>query len=93
MASQGERGDIDFSAFVISLGSNVMLQLDPSSELYDVGLARQTIDILAMLEHKTAGNLTSDEADLLRGLLYQTRLAWAEANRTAPGAATTPDKR
>jgi hypothetical protein len=83
MASAAERGDIDFSAFIISLGSNVMLQLDKASELYDLGLARQTIEILAMLEMKTAGNLTAEETDLLRGLLYQTRLAWAEASREA----------
>ncbi len=92
MASPAERGDIDFSAFIISLGSNVMLQLDKGSELYDLGLARQTIEILAMLELKTAGNLTTEETDLLRGLLYQTRLAWSEASREV-GAGSAASKR
>jgi hypothetical protein len=71
--------DIEFSTFVISLASNAAMQLEPGHPAHDLALARQTIDILAMLEVKTAGNLTTDEQDLLRGLLYQTRLAWAEA--------------
>lgn len=75
--------DIDFSTFVISLGSGAAMQLDPSNENYDLALANQTIDILSMLEQKTAGNLTADEADLLRGILYQTRLAWADARKAS----------
>ncbi|MCC6624719.1 MAG: DUF1844 domain-containing protein [Deltaproteobacteria bacterium] len=77
----GESVDVDFSAFVISLGSTAAMQLDPSHESYNLELARQTIDILAMLQVKTAGNLTKDEADLLSGVLYQTRLAFCEADK------------
>jgi len=71
---------VDFSAFVISLGSTAAMQLDPSHEGYNLELARQTIDILAMLQVKTAGNLTKEEADLLSGVLYQTLLAFREAD-------------
>jgi len=90
MATQGTTspgsglGDIDFSTFVISLGRNAAMQLDPNSKGYNVALAKQTIDILAMIEQKTAGNLTKEEADLLRDVLYQTRLAWRDAARAAP---------
>ena len=76
-------GDIDFSTFVISLGSNAALQMDPAGGAFDLALAKQTIDILAMLEQKTAGNLTQEEAELLRDILYQSRLAWREASRAA----------
>ena len=76
-------GDIDFSTFVISLGRNAAMQLDATSKGYNVALAKQTIDILAMIEQKTAGNLTPEEAELLRDILYQTRLAWRDASRAA----------
>lgn len=85
-APQGSSGDIggmEFSTFVISLGSSAVLQLDPSNENFNLDHAQQTIDILAMLEVKTAGNLSEDEAQLLRGVLYQTRLAWADARKAS----------
>ena len=77
-------GDIDFSTFVISLGRNAAMQLDRASKGFSLALAKQTIDILAMIEQKTAGNLTKEEDSLLREVLYQTRLAWREASREAP---------
>jgi len=76
-------GDIDFSTFVISLGTNASMQLDPGQPGFDLALAKQTIDILAMLAQKTAGNLTHEEGELLNNVLYQTRLAWREALRSA----------
>ncbi len=79
---------IDFSTFVISLGSNVMVHLgvvdalgEASSGPPDYALAQQTIDILAMLEVKTRGNLSQDEAQLLSGVLYQSRLAFLEVRK------------
>jgi len=72
-------GEMDFSTFLISLASNVSIHLDPSHKAYDVALAKQTIDILEMLEAKTAGNLTEEEDKLLGGLLYQTRVAYCDA--------------
>lgn len=71
--------ELDFSTFVLSLASNAAMQLDKGHKNYNPALAQQTIDILAMLEEKTAGNLSKEELDLLRGLLYQTRLAYCEA--------------
>ncbi len=83
-------GEIDFTTFVISLATNAAMQLDPANKNFSPSLAKQTIEILAMLEQKTAGNLTSDEENHVRGVLYQTRLAHCEA--TQGGAATpTPD--
>ena len=83
----GDRNDtglapMDFSTFVISMASNVMVELGqgPGGDAVtpNLPLAKQTIDILAMLEKKTAGNLSADEEKLLGGVLYQVRLAYVE---------------
>lgn len=44
-------------------------------------LARQTIDILEILEIKTRGNLDPEEAKLLESLLFEIRMRFVEANR------------
>ena len=77
-------GPMDFSTFVISLGSSVLIQLGQDNEAPPEGsleLAKQSIDILTMLEDKTAGNLTDEEAALLTSVLYQTRMAYVDAKR------------
>ena len=38
--------------------------------------AKQTIDILGMLEEKTRGNLTDQERDMLRHILYDLRMIY-----------------
>jgi len=73
--------ELDFSTFVISLGSNAAMQLNPEHKNFNLELAKQTIDILAMLELKTRGNLTPEEGDMLQGVIYQTRLAFNEAQK------------
>jgi Domain of unknown function (DUF1844) len=52
----------------------------------DIGAAKLFIDQLAMLEAKTKGNLTKQEADLLKQNLMALRLAFVEAV-DSPGAA------
>jgi hypothetical protein len=42
-------------------------------------LAKHAIDMLTMLEDKTRGNLTRDEAALLENVLHQLRLSYIEA--------------
>lgn len=71
--------EIDFSSFVFSLSTSALLHLgevpDPVTRKIekDLPLAKQTIDILGMLEEKTRGNLTADEAKLLENLLADLR--------------------
>jgi hypothetical protein len=75
---------IDFSTFVLSLNSSVLVQLglidDPSSgqKSKNLPLAKQTIDILAMLEQKTSGNLTDDEENILKNILYELRMLYVK---------------
>lgn len=76
---------IDFSSFILSLYSSGLVQLgkveDPSTgkKSVNISLARHTIDMIAMLEKKTKGNLTQEEANLLKALLSEIRLAFVEA--------------
>ncbi len=74
-------GPMDFSTFVISLGSSVLIQLGQDGDPVEGGLelAKQSIDILTMLEEKTKGNLSDEEAALLNSVLYQTRMAFVDA--------------
>ncbi len=76
--------EIDFSTFILSLNSSALVQLglmeDPASgqKSKNLPLAKQTIDILAMLEEKTRGNLTSDEENMLKNLIYELRMLYVK---------------
>lgn len=76
---------IDFSGFILSLYSSGLVQLgkveEPSTgkKSMNLDLAQHTIDMIAMLEEKTRGNLTNDEDNLLKTLLSELRLAYVEA--------------
>lgn len=76
---------IDFSSFILSLYSTALVQLgkveDPSSgkKAVNLDIAKHTIDMIAMLEEKTQGNLNEEEQNLLKALLSEIRLAYVEA--------------
>ena len=42
-------------------------------------LAKQTIDLIALLKEKTKGNLTSDEENLMENMLYDLKLRYVKA--------------
>lgn len=75
---------INFATFVFSLSSSAFLHFgeipDPSSgeKKKNLPMAKQTIDILAMLEEKTKGNLSSDEEQLLKNILYDLRMRYVK---------------
>ncbi|HTP50610.1 MAG TPA: DUF1844 domain-containing protein [Anaeromyxobacteraceae bacterium] len=84
---------IDFSTFILSLGSSALVHLgemahpEAKEHQENLLLARQTIDILAMLEEKTRGNLTPEESRFLLDLLSELRLRFVErkSGRSGPG--------
>ena len=41
-------------------------------------MAKETIDIISMLEEKTKGNLTQEEGQLIKNLLYALRMRYVE---------------
>ncbi len=73
---------IDFYTFCLSLGSSAFVHLGdaPHPESGEAGanqvLAKQTIDILGMLQEKTKGNLSDEEARFLENLLLDLRLRY-----------------
>ncbi len=81
------RSQVDFMAFVASLATNAMAALgllpegQQSAMPQNPHLAREYIEIIFMLEERTAGNLTDDEAASLRQLLSDLRLQYVEATR------------
>lgn len=80
-------GPVDFGTFVLSLGSSALVHLgeiqhpETAEAKENLSLARQTIDLLAMLEEKTKGNLTPEETRFLRDLLADLRLKFVEKSR------------
>jgi hypothetical protein len=75
---------INFATFVFSLNSSALVQLgmmeDPMTgeKEKNLPLAKQTIDIISMLEEKTRGNLEPDEAAMLKNILYDLRILYVK---------------
>jgi hypothetical protein len=44
----------------------------------NLALGKQTIDILGMLEEKTRGNLTKEEENMLKNILYDLRIIYVK---------------
>lgn len=78
---------ITFSTFLIGLASSALIHLGvaPNPETgkaeRDLMLARQSLDLLGLLQEKTRGNLSSEEKQLFDNLLADLRLRFVEANK------------
>ena len=78
---------IEFGTFVMSLAQSVLMHLGELTmqgeprEKPNLPLAKQTIDILGMLQEKTRGNLSAEEARLLEHLLYDLRIKFIDAKK------------
>jgi len=76
--------EINFATFVASLNASALLQLgaidDPTTGTKNKNLpmAKQTIDILSMMQEKTEGNLSEEEENLLKNILYDLRLMYVK---------------
>ena len=78
--------ELTFPAFVVSLATTAAIHLgdkaDPASgERLEPNLegAAQMIEILALLDQKTRGNLTAEERQVLEQVLFELRLRFVEA--------------
>ena len=73
---------VNFNNFVLGLGTQALVLMgeipNPETGLVSANLsaAKQTIDILGILEAKTTGNLDEDEGKLLTEVLSSLRLAF-----------------
>ena len=77
---------LTFTTFVISLASSAAIHFGDLPDPVSGGAAEpnleaaaQMIEILALLEEKTRGNLTAEERQLLEQVLYELRLRFVEA--------------
>lgn len=69
-----------FPTFILSLSSSALVHLgevpdpDTGKTAENIEIAKHTIDILAMLEEKTKGNLNAEESKLLKDMLFELRM-------------------
>lgn len=79
---------VSFTGFIVSLATTAAVAFgdiaDPNTGQRtepNLSLAAQMIEIITMLQEKTHGNLSPDEAKLVDDLLYELRLRFVEAQR------------
>ena len=93
-----QASEVTFVGFVLSLAHTAAVHFgdtpDPMSGRTappNLQAAQQIIDVLAIIEQKTRGNLPAEERQLLEQLLYELRLRYVEIGKS--GAAGEPPSR
>ncbi len=84
VGAQGQLPPIDFATFVLSLHHSASMHLGGSGEgkeAVDLLLARQTIDLIALLQERTRGNLTGEEERIVEQSLYDLRMRYVEVSK------------
>jgi hypothetical protein len=82
-AHRAQEFEMTFEKFIASLYMSALMQLgmaapEGGQPHVDLMGARQTIDIIALLQEKTKSNLTSKEETMLQNVLYELRMAYLE---------------
>ncbi len=78
---------VTFSSYILSLGTAALIHLgaeaNPATGERSVALplARQVIDLIALLEEKTKGNLVQEEETFLKELLFTLRMKYVEVEK------------
>ena len=78
---------VDFSTFILSLSHSALMHLgqaphpETGSVEKSLPMARQTIDLIGMLEEKTRGNLSGEEERLVSQILYDLRMRYVELSK------------
>ena len=92
-----QESGISFAAFVLSLAHTAAVHFgdvpDPVSghqSPANLPAAQQMINILALLEQKTRGNLTAEERQLLEQILYELRLRYVEVRNAGTQTQVPP---
>ena len=77
--------EVNFNSLIFSLSSSALFHLgeiaDPQSgeKKKDLALAKHAIDTIDMLEEKTKGNLTEEEAKFIENVLTDLRWRYVKA--------------
>ncbi len=75
---------VNFSNFVLSLSTSALFHFgdfpdhDGGTAQKNLPAAKQTIDILDMLNEKTKGNLDENEIKLIQGVLYELKMRFVK---------------
>ena len=92
MSEPSPQGKISFAAFVLSLAHTTAVHFgdveDPvtgAAGVPNLPAARQMIEILALLEVKTRGNLTAEERQLLEQIVAELLMRYDEISRSSSG--------
>jgi len=78
---------VDFSTFILSLSHSALMHLgqaphpETGSVEKSLPMARQTIDLIGMLEEKTRGNLSGEEERLVTQILFDLRMRYVELSK------------
>jgi hypothetical protein len=78
---------LDFASFIMSLASQALWQIgatEPPPGVVvpkDLEAARQTIDIITLMEIKTKGNVTPGEEHLLSEVLHELRVQYLKFSK------------
>ena len=90
MAETHDAPPVTFGSLVLTLASSAAVHFgdlgDPETgDRTEPNLdgVQQMIDLLAMLEEKTRGNLTAEERTLLERVLYELRLRFVDVTQDA----------
>ena len=83
-----EAAAVSFSGFVLTLATTAAVHFgdiaDPNTGKQgepNLAAAAQMIELLAMLQQKTKGNLIDAEAKLIEDLLYELRMRFVQAQQ------------
>jgi Domain of unknown function (DUF1844) len=90
--SQDDLGpqDLTFASFVVGLSTEALALMGEmphpatGERMHDLVGAQQLIDIIAMLQDKTRGNLSHDEGALIDAILFDLRMKYVEKARPTP---------
>jgi hypothetical protein len=84
-----DRPQVSFVAFIFSLASNAAVHFgdlpDPITNERrppDLEAAGQLIEVIAMLDEKTRGNLTAEERQLVDQVLFELRMRFVDAKKS-----------
>lgn len=76
--------EVTFPAFIMSLNTSALYHLgeigDPTTgkRIVDLDLAKHAIDTLTMMQAKTKGNLTAEEEELLKNIVYDIKMRFVK---------------
>ena len=82
-----ELPSLDFATFILSLSHSALMHLgeaphpDDNQVRVSLPLAKQTIDLLGLLEEKTKGNLSGEEERLIGQILFDLRMRFVEKSK------------